>query len=317
MDLVSVVIPCWNGARYIERCLDGVRNQAYPETEIVVVDNGSSDGSVETVRRVCPDATLITNPANLGYSVACNQGIRASRGSCVLVLNADVFLDPGFLAAAMRLMASSETVGTVAPRVFREGTAELMNAGMFLKKRLSLVNSPVVDRTEPVFASTGAVALHRRAMLEDVRLLGEYFDESYFAFQEDIDLAWRAQLRGWTCLYAPEATARHVGSASLEGRIRLIDKPPFFQRHVLKNRYMTIAKNATPGILLFLLPSLVLTEALAWPYFLLRRPLRTPYLALAVVDWLRLLPLTLRKRRLIQEGRRVSDGYIRRFFRGF
>jgi GT2 family glycosyltransferase len=317
MDLVSIVIANWNGAPYLSRCLDAVRSQSYPETEIVVVDNGSSDGSAEIVRRMCPDAGLIRNPANLGFSVACNQAIRASRGPYVLVLNADVFLDRDFLSAAVPAMSSSDAIGTVAPRVYRDGTADLMNSGMFLKKRLSLVNSDCVDRAEFVFASTGAVALHRRAMLEDVRILGEYFDESYFAFQEDIDLAWRAQLRGWSCLYVPEAIARHVGSASLKGRIRLIDKPPFFQRHVLKNRYMTVTKNATPGIFLFLLPSLLLTEALAWPYFLLRRPLRIPYLALAVTDYLRLLPLTLRKRRLIQDGRRVGDDRIRRFFRGF
>lgn len=317
MRLVSVVMANWNGLRHVQRCLDAVFAQTYPEVEVVVVDNGSTDGSREVIQRAYPRVRLVENPANLGYDIAYNQAIRASRGDYALVLSTDVFLDRDFVRVAAARMADQDGVGTVAGRVYRDGTQDLMNVGVYLRKRLSLVNSENVDREEFVFGSTGAVALHRRAMLEDVRVLDEYFDESYFAYQEDIDLAWRAQLRGWTCLYVPDAVAWHVGSASVDGKIRLIDKPAFFQRHVLKNRYMTLTKNCSPGVFLHLLPSLLLTEALTWPYFLLRRPLRVPYLALALADYLRLLPLTLRKRRLIQARRQVSDRYVRGFFRGF
>lgn len=317
MILVSVVMANWNGLPHLQRCLDAVFAQTYPETEVILVDNGSTDGSREFIRSGFPRVSLFENRVNLGFDIAYNQAIRASRGSLVLTMNTDVFLDRDFVRNAVERMVDLAEVGTVAGKVYRDGSRDLMNAGVFLRKRLSLVNSQNVDREEFVFGATGAVALHRRAMLDDVQVLGECFDESYFAYQEDIDLAWRAQLRGWKCLYVPGAEAWHVGSASVDGRIRLIDKPPFFQRHVLKNRYMTLTKNCSLGIFLSLLPSLLLTEALTWPYFLLRRPLRVPYLALAVVDYLRLLPLTLRKRRLIQAGRKVSDDYIRGFFRGF
>jgi GT2 family glycosyltransferase len=317
MPLVSVVIPNWNGIRHIRRCLDAVFGQTYPEIEVVVVDNGSTDGSKEVIRNAYPQVKLIENPANRGFCTACNQAIRASQGAYVLALNADVFLDRDFVRVAAACMERDARIGTVAGRLYRDGTQDLAYVGLYLRKRLSLVNSANADREEPVFASNGAAPFHRRAMLEDVKVLDEYFDESFFAYQEDIDLAWRAQLRGWQCLYAPEATAHHVGSASVDGKVRLIDKPPFLQRHVLKNRYMTLTKNCSPGIFLFLLPSLLLTELLAWPYFLLRHPFRVPYLALAVVDYLRLLPLTLRKRRLIQGRRRVDDRYIRQFFKGF
>ena len=317
MSLVSVVMANWNGLRHVRRCLDAVFAQTYPEIEVVVVDNGSVDDSKEVIREAYPAVRLIENPVNRGYGTAYNQAIRASRGVYVLALNADVFLDRDFIRVATACMEEDHGIGTVAGRIYRDGTQDLMNVGIYLRKRLSLVNSTNIDRKEWVFASNGAVPFHRRAMLEDVKVLDEYFDESYFAYQEDIDLAWRAQLRGWKCLYAPEATAWHVGSASVEGGIRLIDKPAFFQRHVLKNRYMTLTKDCSPGVFLVLLPSLLLTEAVTWPYFLLRRPLRVPYLALAIADYLRLLPLTLRKRRLIQARRQVSDRHIRGFFRGF
>ncbi len=317
MALVSVVIANWNGVRHIRRCLDAVFDQTWAEIEVVVVDNGSTDGSKEIIRRNYPQARLIENPANRGFGVAYNQAIRAAHGPYLLALNADVFLDREFVRLAVVGMERDPGIGTVAGRIYRDGTQDLMNAGVYLRKRLSLVNSANVDQEEFVFASNGAAPFHRRAMLEDVKVFDEYFDESYFAYQEDIDLAWRAQLRGWRCLYVPEATAHHVGSASVDGKVRLIDKPPFFQRHVLKNRYMTLTKNCSPGLFLSLFPSLLLTELLTWPYFLLRRPLRVPYLALAIVDYLRLLPLTLRKRRLIQGRRRVNDRYIRQFFKGF
>ena len=312
-----MVIANWNGIRHIRRCLDAVFDQTYPKTEVIVVDNGSADGSPGLINARYPGVRLIENRTNRGFCTAYNQAIRAAKGAHVLVLNTDVFLDRDFVRVATDSMQRDGRIGTVAGRVYRDGTKELMNVGVYLRKRLSIVNSPNVDRAEFVFGSTGAVALHRRAMLEDVKVFSEYFDESYFAFQEDIDLAWRAQLRGWRCLYVPGALAFHVGSASLAGKIRLIDKPAFFQRQVIKNRYMTLTKNCSPGILLYLLPALLLTEFLTWPYFLLRHPLRVPYLALSVVDYLRLLPATLRKRWLIQRRRQVGDRYIRRFFRGF
>ena len=317
MDLVSVTIANWNGIRYIRRCLDDVFDQTYPKVEVIVVDNGSTDGSPEVVKEHYRLAKLIKNRTNVGFSAAYNQAIQASRGVYVLILNTDVFLDRNFIKAAVGGMLRDEKIGTVAGRIFRDKTRDIMNVGVYLRKRLSLTNSTNVDQEEFVFGASGAVVLQRREMLEDVKVLDEYFDESYFAFQEDIDLAWRAQLQGWKCLYLPGAMAHHVGSASLEGRIPLGDKPPFFQRHVLKNRYMTLTKNCSPGIFLFLLPSILLTEALTWPYLFLHRPLRIPYLALYVLDFIRLLPLTVRKRRIVQERRKVGDRYIKQFFKGF
>ena len=159
--------------------------------------------------------------------------------------------------------------------------------------------------------------LYRREALEQLRVGGQYFDEAYFAYGEDIDLSWRTQLQGWKILYEPSARAHHVGSGSLQGRLRFLDKPAVFQRHTLKNRYLTVLKNASPTTLLRLLPWLFLTELLLWPYLLLRRPWRVPFLLLAFADVVRLLPATLRKRAEIQARRRVPANHVHQFLRGF
>ena len=166
-----------------------------------------------------------------------------------------------------------------------------------------------------MFGCSGALILFRREMLEDIRIDGQYFDEGYFSYGEDIDLAWRAQLLGWQARFAPAACAHHVGSGSSAENLRFVDKPAFLQRHLLKNRYLTLVKNASVGLLPYVLPAFVLAEPLVWLYLLLRLPWRFPYLLLAFSDACRLLPTALRWRREIMRRQRVSPAHIRQFLR--
>ncbi len=317
MAPVSAALANWNGMQYIGRCLAALFAQTCPVPEVVVVDNGSTDGSREWIRQHYPRVKLIENPRNRGVAAGYNQAIAACANPYVLILNTDVFLAPDFVEQALKGFAWGADVAAVTGRVFQETTRELLNGGFFLRRQLRLRPSENLENEEEVFGATGAVVLFRGQALEDLKVEGEYFDESYFSYGEDIDLAWRAQLYGWRVRYQPSALARHVGSGSLDGRLRFADKPAFFQRHVLKNRYLTLIKNASPGVLLYLLPSLALTELLLWPYLFLRFPLKAPYLGLALADVARLLPTALRRRRHIQERRRVGSAHIRRFFRGF
>lgn len=314
--LVSVIVLNWNGAPHLAPCLESVVSLTYRPLELVVVDNGSTDGSQAWLREHYPQVRLIENPTNRGFAAGYNQAIAVCSAPYVLVLNTDVFLDPDFLALALRGFAHGPQVAAVTGRVFQEATRELLNGGFFLRRQLRIRHSANLDTPEEVFGATGAVVLCRREALEALKVEGEYFDESYFGYGEDIDLAWRAQLWGWKIRFEPGPLARHVGSGSLDGRLRFAEKPAFFQRHVLKNRYLTLIKNASPRVLLALLPALLLTELLLWPYLLFRWPLRAPYLGLALVDVLRLLPLALRRRRYIQGRRQVSSAYIRGFLRG-
>ncbi|MCC7263631.1 MAG: glycosyltransferase family 2 protein [Candidatus Latescibacteria bacterium] len=317
MSAPAAALANWNGMKYLGRCLAALYAQTCPLSEVVVVDNGSTDGSKEWLRAQYPQVRLIENTTNRGFAAGSNQAIAACTAPFVLVLNTDVFLEPDFLALAMPGFSRSPRVAAVTGRVYQEGTDELLNGGFFLRRQIRIRHSTNLAEPEAVFGATGAVVLFRREALEDLRVEGEYFDESYFGYGEDIDLAWRAQLWGWQVRFEPGPLAHHVGSGSLDGRLRFAEKPAFFQRHVLKNRYLTVIKNASPGVLAELLPALLLTELLLWPYLLLRWPRRAPYLALALVDVLRLFPQAWRRRRLIQSRRQVSAAHIRGLLRGF
>jgi GT2 family glycosyltransferase len=164
------------------------------------------------------------------------------------------------------------------------------------------------DRLEQVFGASGAAALYRRAMLDDVRVAGEVFDEDFFAYREDADLAWRAQLLGWQCLYVPEAVAVHVRRVTPERRGTL---PPGLNRASVRNRFLLRMKNQTAGnFVRFLLPALF-RDAQVVGYVVLREPRSLP----AFVDLLRLAPRTLAKRRTIMARRRADDASINAWFR--
>jgi GT2 family glycosyltransferase len=316
-DAVSVVIANWNGARYLDACLDAVDGQSLPAAEVVVVDNGSTDGSVDLLRRRHPRVGVLKRPENEGTSRAWNRAIRATAGDHILILNTDVFLDRDFLCLAVRAMQASGDVGLVAARIVDHASGRTENAGLALQRRLRVTNAGSEAPGASVFAGSGSALLCRRAMLEDIRLGPEYFDEAFFAYWEDIDLAWRAHLRGWRCVYEPRARARHVGSASQDGKVRVVDKSPFFQRHIWKNRYLTFVKNASPGVVLALAPWLILAELLSWPYLLLRAPGRLPVMLSARAQLIRLMPLALWKRRRIQARRRVGARRVLAHFVGF
>ena len=316
MEGVAVALANWNGMQYIGRCLDSVFAQTCAPREVVIVDNGSTDGSAEWVAEHYDAVLLQRNETNLGFASGYNQAIAACSQPFVLILNIDVFLAPDFIERTLGDLVAHPQVGAVTGRVYQQATDEWLNSGFFLRPQIRTEHSANLEVAEAVFGCSGALILFRRAMLEDIRVGDQYFDENYFSYGEDIDLAWRAQLLGWRARFAPQAHAHHVGSGSSGGQMRFVDKAASLQRHLLKNRYLTLVKNATPGLALRLLPAFLVAEPLVWLYLLVRLPWRVPYLLLAVVDAVRLLPTALRWRHQVMR-RRVPTGYMRRFIRWF
>ena len=284
MGEVAVALANWNGMKYIERCLESVLAQTCAPREVVVVDNGSTDGSAEWIANHCAEVRLLRNARNEGFAAGYNRAIAACSQPYVLILNTDVFLAPEFLERALAELEVHPDAGAATGCVYQQGTDEWLNGGFFLRPQMRTVHSANLAKAEAVFGCSGALILFRREMLEEIRIEGQYFDEAYFSYGEDIDLAWRAQLFGWKARFAPEARAHHVGSGSSDERLRFVDKPAFLQRHLLKNRYLTLCKNASAGLLPYVLPPFLLAEPLVWLYLLVRLPHRFPYLLLALID---------------------------------
>ncbi|MFH1570704.1 MAG: glycosyltransferase family 2 protein [Gemmatimonadota bacterium] len=313
---VAAALANWNGAAHVDRCLDCLGAQTYPVRHIAVVDNGSTDGSRERIAARFPAVRLLANARNEGYAAGYNQAIAAAGGDAVLILNTDVFLEPDFVERVLAGLERHPGAAAVTGRLYEQATGRLISGGFYLRRQIRIQPAPLAEEDLEVFGVTGAAALFRRDALEDLKVDGQCFDEAYFAYGEDIDLAWRARLLGWSAWSVPDARGEHVGSGSLGGRLRFLDKPASFQRHTLKNRYLTVMKNATPGMALRLAPVLVASELLLWPYLLLTRTRSFPALVRAPIDALRLLGRARRWRAQIQGRRHPGAARIPRFVRG-
>jgi len=315
MGRFSVALANWNGSKYIERCLEALYAQTCVPSEVVIVDNGSTDGSREWIAAQYPQVKLLINKSNEGFAAGYNRAIAACTHDWILILNTDVFVEEGFVECALVALDNAPRVGAVTGRVYQQGTKEWLNSGFFLRPQMRTRHSIKMDGEEDVFGCSGALILFRREMLEDIAVERQYFDECYFSYGEDVDLAWRARLLGWASRYVPDARAVHVGSGASEERLRFVDKPIFLQRHILKNRYLTIVKNASALEALCLAPFWLLGEPLVWFVLFIRGPRRCLHLLPALGDAARLLPRALRWRRSIQGRRTVSPTTILRYFR--
>lgn len=216
--LLSVIIPNWNGMAYLPACLAALAAQDYAPLEIIVVDNASADGSVELLRARHPEIRLLELTENRGFTGACNAGLRAARGEFLALLNNDTEAAPGWATAAIHALRQRPTVGSVASKLLLHDRRDVIHtAGDYFTRDGCAGNRGVWERDdgqyeneEFVFSACGGAAIYRRAMLEDIGLL----DDDFFFSGEDVDLGWRAQLRGWRCLYVPQAVVYHHLSAS-------------------------------------------------------------------------------------------------------
>ena len=216
--LISVVVANWNGRLYLEKCLASLAAQTYPAVEIIVVDNGSSDGSAAWISEHFATVQVIANPTNRGFAVANNQGIAASRGLFVALLNNDAWAEPGWLAGLYAAAEQEARVGMVASLMLSAARPELVDSTGICVDRCGISwdrgggQSAAAWMSGPfeVFGACAGAALYRREMLDEVG----GFDEDFFAYLEDVDLAWRARWLGWQARYAPAARVYHLHSGT-------------------------------------------------------------------------------------------------------
>jgi GT2 family glycosyltransferase len=216
--LVSIIIPNWNGAHHLPTCLESLRGQTLRDFEVIVADNGSTDGSLELLARDYPEVRVLALGENRGFAGACNAGIRVARGEFVVLLNNDTEADPHWLEEVVAAFERHPEAGTVASKMLLFDRRDTLHtAGDFYRVDGLPGNRGVWQKDEGqydaeayVFSACGGSAAYRREMLEEIGLL----DEDFFFSCEDLDLAWRAQLAGYRCVYAPRAVVYHKLSAT-------------------------------------------------------------------------------------------------------
>jgi GT2 family glycosyltransferase len=318
---ICVSIVTYNSARYIGKCLESVLDQRGAPMEILVVDNASSDETLRILESYAGRIRLFRNERNTGFAAAQNQAIRASAAEWVLTLNPDVLLRPGFLRRLLDAGERDPGAGAVCGKLFSIGpgfqplAARLIDStGLYFTPAMRHFDrgwhepdGPHFSRPEYVFGASAAAALYRRAMIEDVSIDGHFFDPDFFCYREDADIAWRAQLLGWRCIYTPSATAYHVRSF-VPGNRRSVS--PAMNMHSVKNRFLLRIKNATPGLYRRHWASMTARDLVVMAGCLFYEPSSLEaFLRLA-----QCLPRALRSRRAIMARRRADDRDLAEWF---
>jgi GT2 family glycosyltransferase len=319
---VCVSIVAFNSSRYLRRCLEAVLAQRDIDLEVVVVDNASTDGTGEILNSFKGRVRVIRNPTNAGFAAAQNQAIGASRAPWVMTLNPDVLLDTNFVRRLVDAGESDLAAGAVCGKLLSIGPGfqplaerRLDSTGIFFTPEMRHFDrgwhepdTGEYDRSEYVFGACAAAALYRRAMIGDVSIRGQFFDPDFFAYREDADVAWRAQLLGWRCIYAPDATAWHVRTMIPGDRSSVA---PVINMHSVKNRFLMRIKNATAGVYRDCWFSMTVRDLLVIGACLTVEPRSLPAFWRMAHCW----RAAWDARREIMRRRRVDDSALVRWFR--
>lgn len=324
---VAVGIINYGDYRHLPACLDSVKRQTLSPERIILLDNESRADEIDRIGRAYPEAQILSMRENLGYSGGANRIIREANGDeDIFLLNPDVVLDQRHLEELVWAMQSNSGAGAVGGKLLlgdyridtglRGDASRILDTTGHLAFRTRRIidrghGEPDVgqyDRPEEVFSICGAAVLYRRSMLEDVRIDGECFDEDFFAYKEDVDICWRAQLFGWTALYHPAATASHLrGWKRGDDRRRV---PWLRKYHSFKNHLLMMIKNELPALLRRDFLPILRLGICAMAYV----SLTEPALWKSVLDLKQYWPRARHRRGIIMARRRASADRMGRWF---
>lgn len=337
LPLVTVSLVTYRPGRWLSPCLESLFAQTYPNLEIMILDNGADKVTASALLLLSknrPDVRVTFSQDNLGYAKAHNRTIASSRGEFVCLLNQDMVLAHGFIAAAVAAFDAPE-IGSI------QGRLRWLSPDLILTNRIDSTglsinrNRRVVslgqgsvdgahnDTRRLVFGVDGACPMYRRVALDDVRLVidsrEEYLDEDFFMYKEDVDLAWRLLLRGWEARYEPTALAWHArgaGESAARTPMQILRHrrqiPSWVKRLSWRNQRLMQIKNEDRAMVVRDMHRLVARELAALAYLVVSNPRNV----VAVADLFRLVPSARRKRRQVQRSRTVSRTVLERWFSG-
>ena len=317
--LISIVTH--NDEGILAHCLESLEKLLDP-VRVKVWDNASADGSARIAGKY--QVSVSTSTENHGYCGGHNRNISGEKFDYVLFMNADVVLMPDYFTRILPVFERFPQAGLATGRlqrmdsegvpVERERRPVLDSTGIVFYRNLrhfdrgsSEIDNGQYDTAEPVFGGTGAALLCSSGLVEDLKYNGEFWDEDFFAFREDADLAWRAQLLGWQTIYEPSARALHLRHVLPERRNKL---SPLINMHSVKNRFLMRAKNMDVSLFMFCFPSITIRDAGILAYILLKE--RSSLEAFRIL-WIKRKQIR-KKRQDIQSRRKVFGKDISRWF---
>jgi len=320
-DSVSVTLVTYNSGRFIRRCLESVLQQDYSHLEVIVIDNASTDGTADILEQFEDQCDIHYNDENIGFAAAQNQAIALSSGEWVLALNPDVLLLKNFVTELVSAGSLDCKAGSVCGKLLSISASfdlpqeQLVDStGIYFTSMLRHLDrgsqkpdNGHYQNLEYVFGATAAAALYRRKMIDDIAIQGEFFDADFFVYREDADVAWRAQLLGWRCLYTPRACGYHVRSV-LPGKRRAL--PAEINMHSVKNRFLMRIKNMTTDLYRRNWVAITARDLLVIGACLLQEHSSLKAFSFVLRHW----KSTLAKRREIMSRRRIADADLASWF---
>lgn len=339
--IISFIIIAYNNENLLQGCIDTILNQTYEPIEVIFIDNHSKDGSAALVEKFYasdPRVKIIKNPDNKGYSGAGNQGIALAKGEYVVITNPDIRYEPTYFEHAVAHMQQDENIGALVGKVlkydfskktqFSEGekTSFVDTVGLFIYRSRRVIDDGQgledkgqFEQEREVFGISGACPLYRKKALEDAKILGEYLDDDFFMYKEDVDLSWRLQLFGWKCIYFPKSIAYHGRGTGVAQRFtndQLLNERKklshFQKKFSIVNQHLMQIKNDLWGNIWHDFFPIFLKEIAIIGYVTLREP----KLWKELPRFFKLLPKALKKRKEIMKKKRVGAKEMQKWFRG-
>ena len=342
--MISVIIVTYNSIKYLPDFMDSLLAQTYfkqlsTSPDIFIVDNASYGGTVKFIKDHYPHVHLMRNIKNVGLPRAWNQAIHMTHGEYILIMNPDLILAEDYLERLLPPMQADQTIASAGGKLYQLKSTGINQGELMLLEKTNILDScglvafknrRFIDRgsgeidkgqynqqTE-IFGLSGACVLYRRQALEEVKFNQAYFDEDFFLYQEDIDLAWRLRLAGWSALYVPQAVAYHHRRARSLPQTTLLkaikyrrQKQAFVNFYSYRNHWLMLYKN----LLLknfFRHGFYILTYELK--KFLYVLILENSTLRRSLIDWFKLFKKMRRKRRFNLRLQRLKANEINQWF---
>ncbi|MCK4968463.1 MAG: glycosyltransferase family 2 protein [Candidatus Aenigmarchaeota archaeon] len=335
---VLIQIVTWNSLRWLHDCLDSIFAQTYRDFSVLLIDNASHDQTIEYLQQQWPEIGIFHNYKNIGFSAGHNLGIKLTKQfDYLLVMNPDVILQPDCLAKLVQAIESDQSLSSVGPKLFKFRldkdnpnykikTDILDSTGLKILTSRRVINRGESEKDigqynqiEKVFGFSGSLVLYRYQALKDIKINDEYFDEDFFAYQEDIDLSWRLLHRGWNALYLPEACAYHFRHLAGKEKFNLWQKikqqyhrPSLLSFYSYRNHLLVLLKN---DHFTNLFKQIIRIKFYEMGKFLVLLLLKPAVLAKSLCSFFRLMPRMLKKRRQIMRRSKLTSEQARSWFK--
>ncbi|MFA7662318.1 MAG: glycosyltransferase family 2 protein [Patescibacteria group bacterium] len=315
---ISINIVTYNGLKYLPHCLSSIKNQTFGDYQVLIIDNNSQDESLDFIQQNYPEFKILENKENLGFARAHNLGIDQNESEYILCLNQDIILEPNFLEEVIDFLDTNPKVGSVTSKLYfwdfknQQKTNQIDSLGLKISKtfKISDISQGELDQNESnqpreIFGVSGAAPIYRRQALESIKLDGQYFDEDFFMYKEDVDLAFRLHFAGWQAFMISNAKAYH--DRSLKSDANLVQnrqqRSAFGNYYSYRNHLFVLLKNVDLTTFCLYFPYIIGYEIAKLGYLIIFERKTLP----AIIDFFKNFAKVWKKRKIIQKTAKIKQ----------